>query len=206
MTNHKHIKCYCDLHEMMRNGCPSARGLPCRSAPGGELPPTEGQKLDIAFIPEKVKWNESAPVTRASVKDSAERAKTIYKHMSWDDAKKFFKALSPTASWKKLPSDEHTEPTEEQRRSWLEANKHNVLYCPDKGPPREYCKMCLASADDTLFCNKAITGGLCEECLVSKIENDDVAMSALRWLVDKGYTEDEVMFAYRRFLELHKKP
>jgi hypothetical protein len=113
MRNHKHIKCYCDLHEMMRNGCPSARGLPCPSAPA------------------------SKPV--------------------------------------------------------------------DNKTP-EFCKSCLASADDTLFCNKAITGGLCEECLVSKIENGGVAMSALRWLVDEGYTEDEVMFAYRRFLELHKKP
>ena len=38
------------------------------------------------------------------------------------------------------------------------------------------------------------------------IEDDDVAMFALRRLVGKGYTEDAILFAYRRFLELHKKP
>jgi hypothetical protein len=153
MTNHKHVKCVCDLHDMMRNGCPSARGLPCRSAPR-----TLRDKMNAGILEVSVK--KPAPVTRASVKDSAERVNEI--------------ALLE-CKLKSAPQDERTE-----------------------DPLSEYCKSCLASSDDTLFCNKEVANGLCEECLVSKIENDDVAMSALRRLVDKGYTEDEILAEYRK--------
>jgi hypothetical protein len=113
----KNVQCVCDLRDVMRNGCPSARGLPCRSANRCHLPPIDdGEKLDTELIQEK------AP--------------------------------------------------EQQDKA------------------------------GSLTLNESSESAACASESGAFIEHDDVAMAAISRLVDKGYTEYEILSAYRRIDDL----